>query len=80
MGEVGDGGGDNISSPAVFDGESDAEGCAEVAYLASFGDASEFANFDVDYIHGEVALGLEQHFERVDIFVEHKWMVGVSAD
>jgi hypothetical protein len=25
-------------------------------------------------------LGLEQHFERVDIFVEHKWMVGVSAD
>jgi hypothetical protein len=24
-------------------------------------------------------LGLEQHFERVDIFVEHKWMVGVSA-
>jgi hypothetical protein len=25
-------------------------------------------------------LGLEQHFQRVDIFVEHKWMVGVSAD
>ncbi len=80
VGEVGDGGGDNVATPAIFDGEGDAEGDAHIAHLAGFGDSAELADFDVHDVHRQVALGVKEHFERVDVFVEDERMVGVSSD
>ena len=70
MGEVGDGGGDDVASPGVFDSHGDAEGGAEVAGLGGFGEAAEFADFNVDNVHGEVGMAFEEHLEGVDVFIE----------
>ena len=80
MGQVGDGSGGDVAAPAVFDGHGDAEGDAEIAGLAGLGQAAEFADLDVDGVHGVVAMGGEEGVDAVNGFVEDEGVRGAAAD
>lgn len=80
VGEVGNGGGGDVASPAVFDGHGNAQSGAEISRLSGFGEAAEFADFDVHYVHGRVCPAAEQDFEVVDGFVENEGMRRAAAD
>lgn len=80
LGEMGDGGGGDVSTPGVFESHADTHGHAEVASLLNFGQSTEFANFQVHEIHGEIRFGTEEHIDVVDIFIENEGVIGVSAD
>jgi len=80
MGKVGDGGRDNVTTPGVLEGHADPHRDAKIARLADFGQTTELADFQVHHIHREISAALEQHFKSIDVFIEHKRMVGLTAD
>ena len=80
MGQVGDGRRGDIAPPAILDGHADPQRHAQVAGLASPGEAAEFADLDVHYIGSGVGVGPEQDGNSVDRLVEDEGVAGTPAD
>jgi hypothetical protein len=80
MGKVSDGSRYDIASPGVFDRHGDSHRNAQIASLSDFGQAAEFTDLKVHNIHGQIASTAKEHFQTIDILVEHKRVVGLPAD
>src|SRR5262245_29510139 len=80
VGQVGDGGRDNVAAPAILDGHGDAERGAQVAGLPRLGQPAKLADLDVDDIHGLIGMPAQKHVERIDVLVEDEWMIAMAAD
>ena len=69
----------DVAAPAVLDRHRDAHADAEIARLNGPGQAAEFADLQIDYVHRQVGLGAEQNIQVVDILIQHERLIDLPA-
>jgi hypothetical protein len=78
--QVRDGCRGDVAAPRIFQCHRDAHVDAEVAGLFDFCQAAQFADLEVDDVHGEFGFGAEEDAEIVDGFIEHERVRDLSSN
>ena len=78
--QVSDGRSRDVAAPAVFERHGNPHRHAQVAGLTRFRESAKFADLQVHNVHCQITLCTQQHVKAVNVLIEHKGMVGVSAD
>jgi hypothetical protein len=80
MGQVGDSRGDDVTTPAVFDGHGQIQCYAEIADLARLRQAANLRDLQIDDVHRTIVMSAHQCFDVRDVLVEDERQGRIPPD